>query len=112
VTAKEYIIEFSTVEQSTLFLKENEEYIQNVRYNFDSDILIGTAIEFKEDTVAKRILVEYPSITRYWPIQHHIRQQAPIPQHHHDNHAVVPNFFVPQNNVIIYNLEFGRIYYS
>lgn len=106
---KEFIVEFSTVEQTQLFLKENENDIKKVRYTYDTDILIGTAVEFNDHQVAKSILFHYPDIIQYWPIHHRIKQQAPIPSsfnnNDNNNHAdedgddVVVTNFVPQKNV-------------
>jgi hypothetical protein len=72
-----YIIEFSTENERTLFLNENQGNIMRLRYHFDSDILTGLAVEFKSDKVAKQLL-RNPEIINSWPIHHHVRQHAPI----------------------------------
>lgn len=111
--AKEHIVEFSSVRQTETFLHENKHHIERVRYTYDSDILKGAAVEFVNERIAKRILLQYPDIVHHWPIHNRIRQQAPISRsksfENNGNSSLVEDevdddvvtTFVPQNNVKI-----------
>ncbi|CAO3633996.1 unnamed protein product [Mucor hiemalis] len=108
--AKEHIVEFSSVRQTETFLHENKHHFERVRYTYDSDILKGAAVEFVNERIAKRILLQYPDIVHHWPIHNRIRQQAPISRsksfENNGNSSLVEDevdddvvtTFVPQNN--------------
>lgn len=111
--AKEHIVEFSSVQQTETFLYENKHHIEKVRYTYDSDLLKGAAVEFVNESIAKRILLQYPDIVQHWPIHNRIRQQAPITRRsksfeNNGNSSLVEDeldddvvtTFVPQRNVI------------
>lgn len=98
-TLGQYILEFTSAKETSLFLTNHKDSIIKIRYLYDSDVLTGTAIDFRNKKVAKQIIDDNPSIVNVWPIHHRIRQQAPALdfKNNESNSNSVP--FVPQNKV-------------
>jgi hypothetical protein len=100
----EYILEIASPLSS--FIQDNLENhnIVHVRYTYDTDILTGAAVEFKNYKVARQ-LIEHPDVLNAWPIHHRVGLHAPVPelvntnQQEDDNNASTTTFFVPQDKV-------------
>ncbi|GAN06055.1 subtilisin-like serine protease PR1C [Mucor ambiguus] len=73
----EYILEFNSMDDTTAFTQEHTKSI-HVRYTYNSELLTGTAVEFKDDAVAEKLL-KHPNIKRSWPIHHRAHLHAPVP---------------------------------
>lgn len=94
----EYIIEFNSTAQTSLFLEKNKDAISKVRNTYNSDIFTGAAVEFKNEKVAKNLVSQYKDIVKVWPIHHRIRQHAPFKNDNDDSNDETN--FVPQNKVM------------
>ncbi|KAI8881080.1 subtilisin-like protein [Backusella circina FSU 941] len=93
-----YILEFSTKQQRNALLNSHHPSIR-VRYHYDSDVFTGAAVNFESEQTARKLL-NHPYIIQSWPIQHYVRQHAPIdfrdPQELDDSEPDAIHF-VPQN---------------
>lgn len=94
----EYIIEFQSSAETSLFLENNKEMISEVRHTYTSDVFTGVSVEFKNPKVAKDLESLDENIVKVWPIHHRIRQQAPFRKHSDDSKD--DRSFVPQNKVL------------
>ncbi|KAK4519117.1 uncharacterized protein ATC70_009348 [Mucor velutinosus] len=73
----EYILEFNSIDETTAFTQQHTNNV-HVRYTYDSELLAGAAVEFKDDTIAEKLL-KHPNIKRSWPIHHRAHLHAPVP---------------------------------
>lgn len=73
----EYILEFNTMDETTAFTQQYANDL-HVRYTYNSELLTGTAVEFKEGAMAEKLL-KHPHIKRSWPIHHRAHLHAPVP---------------------------------
>lgn len=73
----EYILEFNSINDTTAFTQQHTSSM-NVRYTYNSELLTGTAVEFKDDKIAEKLL-KHPNIKRSWPIHHRAHLHAPVP---------------------------------
>ncbi|KAI8968935.1 peptidase S8/S53 domain-containing protein [Mycotypha africana] len=120
-----YIVELAESPASALFLRENlqNQNIRRIRYTYDIDIFKGSAIEFKNDKVARQLINDHPQVLNAWPIRHH--NQAAVSgstdyKHHKNKNeeagmianetSVTPRFF-PQHNGTIPTLTEAYMQY-
>lgn len=98
----EYILEIALPLSS--FIQDNlaNHNIVHVRYTYDTDILSGAAVQFKNYKVARQ-LIDHPDVLNAWPIHHRIGLHAPVPElsfnNKEDDHGSKATFFVPQDKV-------------
>lgn len=92
--ADEYIIEFSSEAETSLFLEKNKDMISDIRHTYHSDIFTGAAVKFNNQQFVQQL-----SHLNIWPIHHRIRQQAPFKNHHDDSNDDTRTF-VPQDKVV------------
>jgi hypothetical protein len=100
----EYILEFSTEQQRNSLLNNHNQFLQ-VRYQYDSDLFTGAAVNFESEHMARKLL-NHPHIIKSWPIQQYSRQHAPMdfrdPQELDDSEPDTVHF-VPQDKVCCRN---------
>jgi hypothetical protein len=97
----EYILEIAS--PLSTFIQDNLENrnIAHVRYTYDTDILTGAAVEFKNYKIARQ-LIDHPDVLNAWPIHHRVGLHAPVPEFsnvHKDKDTSSTYFFVPQDKV-------------
>ncbi|CEP17587.1 hypothetical protein [Parasitella parasitica] len=94
-----YIIEFSSTDEATAFVKQHTTDIQHERYIYNSELFPAVSIEFKDARTAQKLL-RSSEIKKYWPIDHRSHLHAPVPEDSNSGDAEVTRFTPQKKDTI------------